>query len=208
MSKIAHIMMITTALSLTAGIVSAEEAQSPWQVRVRAIGVLPDEDASVTPIGGDVKIDNAYVPEVDISYFFTKNIAAELILATAKHEVKNDGSALGDIDLGSAWILPPTLTLQYHFSPEETFSPYVGAGVNYTFFYNEDSGDMASVRYDDGFGVALQAGMDYKLDEHWLLNFDAKKLWLNTDVSINSGAVSADVDLDPWIIGVGVGYRF
>lgn len=202
-------MLITASLAaLLATGAMAQEDQSPWQVRVRAIGVMPDEDADVSAIGGDVRIDNAYVPEVDISYFFTKNIAAELILATAKHNVKDNGSALGDVDLGSAWILPPTLTMQYHFSPDNTFSPYVGAGVNYTFFYNEDSGAMNSVRYDDGFGVALQAGMDYKLDQHWLVNFDVKKLWLNTDVSVNSGAVTADVDIDPWIVGVGVGYRF
>lgn len=208
MKNFTCLMASAALMALTAGSAFAQEEQNPWQVRVRAIGVMPEEDAHVSGIGGHIDIDNAYVPELDISYFFTKNIAAELILATAKHEVKDKDSALGDVDLGSAWLLPPTLTLQYHFTPDNTFSPYVGAGVNYTMFYNEDSGAMDRVKYEDGFGVALQAGMDYKLDSHWLLNIDAKKLWLNTDVSVNSGAVTADVDIDPWIIGVGVGYRF
>lgn len=202
-------MMITASLAalLTTGAV-AQEAQSPWQVRLRAISIVPDEDASVSAIGGDIGIDTAVVPEVDISYFFTDHIAVELIAAAAKHDVTLKGSALGDLDLGSVWHLPPTLTLQYHFTPDQTFSPYVGAGVNYTVFFNEDSGGVNDIKYDNSFGPALQAGIDYKLDEHWMLNADVKKVWINSDVSVNSGAVTADVDIDPWIIGVGVGYRF
>lgn len=203
-----RMMLTTAALAALMATGAVAEEQSPWQVRVRAISVMPDESSNVGTIGGQAQLDDAYVPELDITYFFNKNVAAELILATAKHEVGVSGSSLGNVDLGSAWILPPTLTLQYHFTPDNTFSPYVGAGVNYTMFYNEDNGAMDRVKYDDGFGVALQAGMDYKLDEHWMLNVDVKKLWLNTNVSVNSGAVMADVDIDPWIAGVGVGYRF
>jgi outer membrane protein len=114
----------------------------------------------------------------------------------------------GALDLGHVWVLPPTLTAQYHFMPAKVISPYVGAGLNYTLFYNVDPGSYSSVKYDSGFGYALQAGMDYKLDTHWMLNADVKKIFLNTDVSVNGGAVTADVDLDPWVIGLGVGYRF
>jgi outer membrane protein len=105
-------------------------------------------------------------------------------------------------------VLPPTLLAQYHFMADKQFSPYVGAGLNYTVFYNVDPGAFTSVEYDNGFGYALQIGADYKLDEHWMLNADVKKIFLSTDVSVNNGAVRANVDLDPWVIGLGVGYRF
>lgn len=178
--------------------------KSRWQVRLRAIDVMPDE-SSTTSNGGKISADADVMPELDISYFFTKNIAAELILATTKHDMAEKNP---NIDLGDVWVLPPTLTLQYHFVNDTPWKPYVGAGINYTFFYNEDSGAANDIKYDNGFGYALQAGLDYKLDEHWMLNADVKKIFLNTDVSVNGGGVTADVDLDPWVFGVGVGYRF
>ncbi len=180
------------------------EGDSPWLIRVRGIYVSPDESASVRGLAGSVEADGSLVPELDISYFFTDNIAAELILATSNHDM----SATAGVDLGDVWVLPPTLTLQYHFSPKETFRPYVGAGINYTIFYGEDKGAVASIDYEDGFGYALQAGADFDLGNQWVFNLDVKKLWLNTDVTINGGAITADVDLDPWIFGAGFGYRF
>ena len=83
---------------------------SKWQVRLRAIAVVPNESATIQTIGGDVQIFNAFVPELDFTYFFTKNIAAELILATTKHDVKAISTAAGNIPLGDVWLLPPTLT--------------------------------------------------------------------------------------------------
>lgn len=180
---------------------------SGFMLRVRGIGVVPDEGGSTT-IGGEPDVSNDYVPELDISYFFTENIAAELILATTKHDAKAKGTSLGDVDLGDVSLLPPTLTLQYHFTNFDKFKPYVGAGVNYTMFYNEDGANGLKVDYDNSFGVAAQVGFDYFLDENWALNMDVKKLWLNTDVSINNGAIKGDVDIDPWIFGLGVGYKF
>lgn len=185
---------------------STWDAKERFQIRVRAIGVIPDESGSGT-IPGEPDIDDAVVPEVDFTYFFTDHIAAELIAATANHDVSWQ-SAGGNIDLGDVWLLPPTLTLQYHFLPHEKFRPYVGAGLNYTIFYNEDAGAVNSVQYEDNWGYALQAGADYMLDENWGVNFDVKRLWLDTDVKVNGGAVRADVDIDPWIVGAGVTYRF
>lgn len=188
--------------------VSSSQDFKHWLIRLRGINVDPDEKGTPMPIGGGVSGDSNIVPELDFSYFFTKNIAAELILATTKHEMRAHGTSLGNLDLGSVWLLPPTLTLQYHFCPDQRIKPYVGAGINYTVFYNEDSGAMSSIDYDDGFGYVWQAGVDFALDDHWVLNGDVKKVYLNTDASINGGGVTADVDLDPWIIGVGLGYRF
>jgi outer membrane protein len=175
-----------------------------FQVRVRALGVLPDESSSVN-IGGEVKVSNTVVPEIDLTYFLTDHIAAELIAATTHHKLSHSSGA----DLGETWVLPPTLTLQYHFTPDQAFSPYVGAGLNYTMFYNEDTAaGFTNLKVDSGVGYALQAGADYWLDDHWGLNLDVKKLFLNVDAELNNGAVKADVDLDPWLIGAGVSYRF
>lgn len=187
----------------------AESALKGLLIRGRMLAVIPDESASISAIGGDVDISNAYVPELDLTWFFTKNIAVEAIAAITPHDVKATNTSLGNVDLGSVWLLPPTVLLQYHH-PFGKWKPYVGAGVNYTVFFNEDApgGTVTNISYDNSFGWALQAGVDYMLTEHWLLNLDLKKLFLNTDVNINNGAIKASVDIDPWIVGVGVGYRF
>lgn len=178
-------------------------------IRLRGIGVLPEEDSELTVDGneipGEATVDDTFVPELDISYFFTDNLALELILATSRHDVE----ALG-ADLGEVQLLPPTLTLQYHFLPQERFSPYLGAGINYTVFFDEEEGAASSIDYEDSFGFALQAGIDYALSGNWSLNFDVKKVFLDTDVdtTVEGTDIEADVDIDPWIIGIGVGYRF
>lgn len=202
----AFVALSMTALPQAQAQSGVSDGGDRWQVRVRAISVVPDESSTVN-IGGKANVGNAVVPELDISYFFTKNIAAELILATAQHKLSH--SAAGD--LGKVWILPPTLTLQYHFTPEQKFSPYVGAGLNYSMFYNENSAKgngITDLKVDGGVGYALQAGFDYWLDDKWGLNLDVKKIWLNVDAKMNNGTVRADVDLDPWIFGAGVSYRF
>jgi len=209
------ILKTTAAAVLTAMSAGSAFAEAgDWQFRLRGIAVIPDESADITPINGDVDIDTAFVPEFDITYFFTDHIAAELILAVTPHDVTAVGTDLGDIDLGSVWLLPPTVTLQYHFQPDAQFRPYVGAGVNYTAFFNDDlPGDtvLASIDYDESFGFALQAGVDYAINEKWFWNVDVKKIWINPDVTIDAGAlgiVDADVDINPWVVGVGVGFRY
>lgn len=194
-----------------------------WQVRVRGVGVVPDESAKIGVIGGDAKISNTLIPELDFTYFFTKNIAAELILGTTKHDVSTIGSdisAIGGptsaaIDLGSVYLLPPTLTLQYHFLTDEVFRPYVGAGVNYTIFYNEKQGSVVKdIKYDNAFGYAFQVGFDLMIDDTFFVNADVKKLFLNTDVTVDASnlapglSIPADVDINPWLIGLGVGMKF
>lgn len=179
-------------------------------LRVRGIAVTPDESSSISVIGGDVDASNEYVPEVDVSYFITNNIALELIAATTNHDMKADNTILGTVDLGDVGLIPPTLTLQYHFLSDNRFSPYIGAGLNYMIFYNEDApgGTVTSIDYENGLGYALQAGIDVAIQGNWSVNADVKKIFFNTDVDINNGAIAADVDLDPWIFGLGVGYRF
>lgn len=179
-------------------------AKERFIVRMRAIGVIPDESSNLN-IGGDLDIGNAYTPEIDVSYFFTKHFSAELIAATTKHHLKYSGTT----DLGDTWVLPPTVTLQYHFAPDKKFSPYLGAGLNYSFFYGESSASgFTDLDVHNNVGYALQAGYDYWLDEHWGINMDVKKLFLNMGASANGGSIQADINLDPWIIGAGVSYRF
>ena len=203
-------LVLAAAMICASGAASAKDA-GDLLVRLRGIGVLPDESGT-TNIGGDVDIGNAYVPELDFTYFFTSNIAAELILATARHDVKVKDSAVGNVDLGSVYLLPPTLTLQYHFFTDKPVSPYVGAGVNYTIFYGVDEpggGLISDVDYDNEFGWVLQAGLDFAITDRWSFNLDAKKLFLPANVKVNGGAVkSRNADIDPWIVGFGFGYRF
>ena len=187
-----------------------------WQVRLRAVGVAPDESAKIGIIGGDVAISNALIPELDFTYFFTENFAAELILGTAKHDVQAIETAAGNVDLGSVWLLPPTLTAQYHFytSDKKVFKPYIGAGVNYTLFYNVKSGAVADVKYDNALGYAAQLGFDLMLDEKFFINVDAKRLFLSTDVTVDASnlapglSIPAEVDINPWLLGIGVGMKF
>jgi len=212
--------MFKTSLAVLAGATAmtflpvvdamASNVDDPWLVRVRALSVMPDEDGTSVPLNGDVEIENQIVPELDISYFFTENLSLELILGVTPHDVTLENSAAGDVDLGDVWLLPPTLTAQYHFNPRGSFRPYVGAGINYTVFFNEDPGATTSIEYSDEFGFALNAGFDVPINDTWFFNADVKKLFLDTDVVVDAGglAVVSDVTIDPWIVGVGVGRRF
>ncbi|MEM6902817.1 MAG: OmpW family outer membrane protein [Pseudomonadota bacterium] len=206
-----------SALTFTAPAEASEpfigKQAGDFMIRARGILVEPDEDASVDTIGGTVDIDEQVVPEVDFSYFITDHIALELIAAVTPHDVTATNTSLGNVDLGDVLLLPPTLTVQYHMLPEKRFSPYVGAGINATFFIDDDvpsGGAVTDIDYDPSVGFALQAGVDYFINDNMLLNFDIKKVFINTDVDISTtlGPISADVDIDPWIIGVGVGWKF
>lgn len=193
--------------------IAAVETFSPWMIRGRALVVHPQPDADLNlggaPMaGGDVGISTSVVPELDISYFFTPNVAAELILGVTPHRVKGAG-ALEGVRIGDAWLLPPTLMLQYHFTGLGMIKPYIGAGINYTFFFNEKAkGGFESFNLENNVGFALQAGVDIMIDEHWGINLDVKKIFLETDVSVNDGLVKGKVKIDPWLIGAGATYRF
>jgi len=206
---------------------SKETDYKKWQIRLRGVGVIPNESANIGIIGGGADISTTFIPELDFTYFFTKNIAAELILGTSKHKVNTTGSnltAVGlpssvDVDLGSVMLLPPTLTAQYHFFPGQgAFAkPYIGAGINYTIFYNVKSGGVVNgVDYKNKASFALQAGSDFNLNDDFFINVDIKYLFLKTDVTVdasnlvggNTLDIPAEVKINPLLIGVGVGYRF
>lgn len=209
MSICAAAATAVVGIAATAQPVFAQESNAgSFMVRARLLGVLPNESADITPINGDVEISEQFVPEVDFTYFITNNIAVELIAAVTPHEVEAVGTDLGDVDLGNVTLLPPTLTAQYHFTQFGAVKPYVGAGINYTTFFNVQDPEGFELNYKDSVGWALQGGVDYFLNENFFLNADIKYVDISPDVSINSSAVTAEVDIDPIIIGFGVGYKF
>ena len=187
------------ALSVAA-LTPAMAQETPWQVRVRAVNIDP---ANKDNTGLGLSVNEKLIPELDISYFFTPNIAAELILTyPQKHNVKSNGAVIGSLR-----HLPPTLTLQYHFMPNDTaIRPYVGAGLNYTNFSSVDLPPTYNVKRGS-WGWALQAGMDIPLNKQWSLNVDVKKVQIHADVTVAGDKVGT-LKVDPLLIGVGLGYRF
>ncbi len=191
-----------------------------WLVRARAILVAPNESSgAITGIAGsEVGLGNSVMPEVDFTYMFTKNIGAELILGTTHHDISGRGtvSALGKV--GKTWVLPPTLTLQYHFMPEGKIHPYVGAGVNYTLFYSNDTtnsltnalGGKTDLKLDDSFGWALQGGVDFDINKKLFINADIKYIDMNTKARLTTGNTlrTVNVDVNPIVAAIGVGFRF
>lgn len=187
---------------------------NPWMIRARAVNMRPKvSSTTLTTIGGNVtSISNEWTPEVDFNYFFTNNISAELIVATARHNVTATGTILGTVNLGRISHLPPTVLLAYHFMPEKAFDPYVGIGLNHTKFYNPSNGPATtSMNYQSSTGGALQLGADYDLGNKWYANVDVKKIFISTDVTARAtglAAIISTVKINPLVIGVGVGYRF
>lgn len=230
--------LLVLALAAMFSPMVAQAEAGDWVVRARAVNISPNESSSLgstanraslgtimTP-SADLSVDNNWIPELDISYYFTKNIAAELILATgSKHDVSIKGDLVGTVgnqDLGSVDALPPTLTLQWHFNPDQTFDPYIGAGFNYTNFLDKklkfESGARRgnSIKLDsDSWGYALQAGLDVNLKDGWLLNADVKYVTIDTEVKARLGAGNTgawekidSLDINPWVFGLGIGKKF
>ena len=229
--------LLVLALAAAFAPALAQAEAGDWVVRLRAADVSPNEDsklgktvnnllaAPVMPSGAELSVDNNWIPEFDVSYYFTKNIAAELILALGtRHDVSIKGDSAGNVGnqkLGSVNLLPPTLTAQWHFNPDQMIDPYVGAGFNYTNMLDRNlkgsSGAIAGnkIKIDsDSWGYVLQAGVDVNLKDGWLLNADVKYASIDTDVKLN-GAVTGgawkkidSLDINPWIIGIGIGKKF
>jgi len=200
---------------------------SPWMIRVRALAVLPDSNgSSVNVIGApalsspnsSLSFSDQVVPELDISYFFSKNLAAELILGVTRHSITGTG-AIDGLAIGKTTLLPPTLMIQYHFTDFGAFKPYIGVGVNYTTAFNTKAANAGGaisttgLGIGDSFGAAAQIGFDYMIDRHWGFNVDAKRLWVRPEYSamLNGPGgipVVGTAHIDPWLVGVGITYRF
>jgi outer membrane protein len=175
------------------------QAASPWSVRLAAT-YLETTDGS-TNSALDIDIEDKFIPEFDVTYTFSDHWSAELVLTIPqKHEVKVNGAKAGDFK-----HLPPTLLAKYTFSPIAGFTPYLGAGVNFTLIFDEDLGGAKLDNYS--VGPAVQAGFDYTLNPRWSLNADVKRTMLRTDVRAG-GAKLTEARLDPWLYSLGLRYRF
>ncbi|MFC5552152.1 OmpW/AlkL family protein [Massilia aerilata] len=196
--------MMIAVLGFTATAAMAQE--SPWLVRARAVHIDPADKSD--PVGGAgasdrLHVSDKWIPEVDIAYFFTPHWAAELVLTyPQKHTVTLDGASIGTFK-----HLPPTLTAQYHFLPGTTIDPYVGAGLNYTLLSKVALLNGGARLEHDSLGLALQAGVDFRIDSRWSVNLDVKKVQIRSDVEID-GVRASRVKVDPVLLGLGVGYRF
>ena len=196
-----HITLAAVALcTLMSGAAMAQQTtEGPWLVRARAVHL---DSANKDSTGLNLSVNDKWMPEVDITYFFNKNIAAELILTVPqRHTLSAGGTAIGSLK-----HLPPSLLVQYHFTDAPGFKPYVGAGVNYTRF--------SSIRLPAGvdvdrnsFGGALQLGVDIPVAKDVYLNFDVKKVYIKTDVSAAGNKIGT-FKVDPVLFGIGLGWRF
>jgi outer membrane protein len=175
-----------------------------WLVRLRAISIEPAARTNETLSALNVGVNNAIVPELDFTYMIRDSIGVELILGTSRHQVT---SSLGK--LGGVGVLPPTLLLQYHFNHAGRIRPYVGAGINYTLFYNNGlSAGGQSISVDNhSFGPALQAGVDFQVTKKLYVNADIKKIWMKTGTSMGGQSLGT-LHIDPLVIGLGVGMKF
>lgn len=192
--------MIVLAALAACGLGVAQAQESPWMVRVRATHLdMANKDST----GLGLTVNNKTIPEFDVSYFFSPNLAAELILTVPqKQTVSSQGT-----EIGTFKHLPPTLLVQYHWTGLQGFKPYVGAGINYTDISKVNILSGQATLDKDSWGGALQLGVDVPLDKNWSINLDVKKLYLKTDVYVG-GASAGTLKLNPVAASIGVGYRF
>lgn len=188
--------IIFAASALAASVSMAHAAAGETVLRLKAIQVEPDVSGDISGLD----VDGATGGEIGFTGFLSDHWAIDLGVGTSKHDVLFNGTNVGTVKL-----LPVNLILQYHFAPNAGFRPYLGGGGNYTHFYDVNVLSGLSDVDRDRFGPVAQAGFDIPLGKTVLLNFDAKKIWLDTDVT---GVVNGNVKLDPWVYGVGLGFKF
>lgn len=211
-------MIVAAAAALLAagGAAQAQDFQPKAKgdvvLNVRITEVAPSGTDPITTLAGGstglrAKVGYDVMPTIGVTYFFTDHVAAEIIAGTTQHTVKAKAPGT-DLKLKDTWVLPPVLTVQYHFAPGARVSPYIGAGVNYMLFYGGDNKNGFNLKIDDGFGTALQAGVDIATKGRWAINLDAKKVFFETDAVDRTNGVKTKVTLNPWVLSAGVGYRF
>ena len=204
---------VLAAAFMSIGMLSVANVQAqaadpgPFMVRARAVYLgWENGQSGGLPLGGDTKVtaQSLWIPEIDLTYFFTKNIATELVL-TYPQDININ---VGGTKAGTISALPPSLMLQYHFTEMGAFKPYVGVGINYTIFYKRNNIlDGAASVSDSSVGVVGQLGFDYMLDKNWGLNVDLKYIQMATKVYVGGDKVGT-VNLNPLAVGLGVSYRF
>ena len=204
MTKLIGLTALALALAAITPLAQAQDTGN-WIVRGRALYL---DSANKDSTGLGLSVNNKTFPEIDFTYFYSPNMAVELVLTyPQKHDIRSNGNNIGTLK-----HLPPTLSLQYHFTDLGSFRPYVGLGLNYTRFSSVSFAPavVAALKPSlekDSFGMSLQVGVDVPMGGGWLLNFDVKKVRLETDVF--SGTTKAGTfKVDPTLISLRVGKRF
>ena len=182
--------------------------------RVGTATVRPTEGSDNVLGLGSFDINNNTQMGMTLGYMFTDNIGVELLAATPfQHKVglKSTGT------IAEVKQLPPSLMAQYYFGDKlDKLRPYLGVGINYTTFYDtnfnqtaRDAG-LSDLSVKDSWGVATQAGLDYNLDENWLINMSVWWMDIDTEVKFKAGGEQQNINtrIDPWVFMFGVGYRF
>ncbi len=194
------------AAGLLAGTAQAYEAGN-WLFRIGAYGVFPESDNLSLAPGVNIDVDDGYTLGFNFTYMVSPNIGIELLAALP---FKHDISLTGAGKIAETDQLPPTLSVQYHFTPENSVRPYVGLGLNYTTFFNTDTKgalEGSSLKLDDSWGVAGQLGIDIDIAPDWFANVDLRYIGISTDAKLNGVGIGT-VDINPWVVGLTVGTRF
>ncbi len=191
-------LLALSAGSLTYMPTAQAAVDSPWLVRAGISQVEPKSNNG--SLGGGVAVDRQVGPSLNVAYFFSPNIAVDVLGALPfEHDI-----SIGGVHAGSTKHLPPTVSLQYHFLPDAAIQPFVGVGANYTFFMDEKLG---GVKLKDSFGVAAQIGVDVPLNQQWRVGFDARYIDIDTTAKLG-GVDIGDVHIDPMVYSLNMGYRF
>lgn len=208
------------SLAVVAALVSPSvfaHKQGDFVLRVGAASVVPN-DSSDKILGSqeELKVDSNTQLGLTFGYMFTDNISLELLAATPfSHDISTDLLGLGDI--ADTKHLPPTLMVQYYFGePQSKFRPYVGAGLNYTIFFDEGFNNKAKnvgltdLKLDDSFGLAANVGVDYMINDQLFLNASAWYANIETEATYKFGGAKqkTDVKINPWVFMISGGYKF
>lgn len=201
MNKKFAILTLSTALAALSAPAFAQ-SQGDWTVGV-GVGYVDPKSDNGTLAGFSTEVGSDARPIFTVEYFFRDNLGIELLAATPfKHDVTLGGS----VDAGSVKHLPPTLSLNYHFPTNSAWKPYVGVGLNYTTFFDEES-PLGDLKVDDSFGASVQAGLDYLVSDTGALRLNVRWFDIDSDVTLN-GTDIGTVEIDPWLVGVSYVHRF
>jgi len=198
------LIVAVTFLALTYSAFADAHEKGDWLLRVGAGVVDPNSDN-----GDVVSVDSGTSLVFNGSYFFTPNIAIEVLAAAPfSHDVDLEG---GGGKVAEVKHLPPTVSVQYHFDTAGKFNPYIGAGLNFTLFFDEDtSGALTGqdLDLDDSFGLAAQVGADIELTDTMFLNFDARWIDIDSDAEVSPLGLAFDVEIDPMVYSLTLGWKF
>jgi len=183
-------------------------------LRVGAAGVYPTGDSetiSAVGPGAKVEAEDAWSLGLTFTYMFTDNIGLGVLGAYPfEHDIEGKGSISGLGKVGKTTQLPPTVTLEYYFNNTTPLTPYLGAGVNYTYFWDEEGKGAlsdANLDIDDSWGYAFEGGVDYSINDQWMVSAQVYYINIETRAKV-SGIGSFDVDVNPWAYVLTAGYKF